>query len=54
MILVALAAPATLAMAQTRKAAPTKSRRIYVFDGGSLNIPDTSPYQLKKEELAPA
>jgi len=26
--------------------------RLYVFDCGSLNIPDTSPYQLKKEELA--
>jgi N-acyl homoserine lactone hydrolase len=52
MILVALVASATLAMAQTRKAEPPKSLRLYVFDGGSLNIPDTSPYQLKKEELA--
>jgi N-acyl homoserine lactone hydrolase len=34
------------------KAALPKSLRLYVFDCGSLNIPDTSPYQLKKEELA--
>ena len=52
MILAALVAPATLAVAQARKAQPPKSLRLYVFDGGSLNIPDTSPYQLKKEELA--
>ena len=35
-----------------RKAQPPKSVRLYVFDCGSLNIPDTSPYQLKPEELA--
>lgn len=29
-----------------------KSVRLYVIDCGILNIPDTSPYQLKKEELA--
>jgi N-acyl homoserine lactone hydrolase len=34
------------------KAQLPKSLRLYVFDCGSLNIPDTSPYQLKKEELA--
>lgn len=39
------------AMSQTRARAP-KSLRLYVFDGGSLNIPDTSPYRLKKEDLA--
>lgn len=33
-------------------AQPPKSLRLYVFDCGSLNIPDTSPYQLKKEDLA--
>jgi N-acyl homoserine lactone hydrolase len=37
---------------QQRKAEPPKSLRLYVFDGGTLNIPDTSPYQLKKEDLA--
>ena len=39
------------AMSQTTARAP-KSLRLYVFDGGSLNIPDTSPYRLKKEDLA--
>src|SRR5690242_19122501 len=38
--------------AQQSKAQPPKILRLYVFDCGSLNIPDTSPYQLKKEELA--
>ncbi len=31
-----------------------KSLRLYVFDCGSLNTPDTSPYQLTKEDLATA
>jgi glyoxylase-like metal-dependent hydrolase (beta-lactamase superfamily II) len=39
-------------IAQQRKPAPPQSARLYVFDCGSLNIPDTSPYQLKKDELA--
>jgi glyoxylase-like metal-dependent hydrolase (beta-lactamase superfamily II) len=43
-----LAATATILFAA---APPPKSLRLYVFDCGSLNIPDTSPYQLKKEEL---
>src|SRR5215468_9126986 len=43
---------ASSAIAQTRAAKPPASLRLYVFDGGSLNIPDTSPYQLKKEDLA--
>ena len=38
--------------AQQRKPAPPQSARLYVFDCGSLNIPDISPYQLKKDELA--
>src|SRR5260221_11665376 len=47
----------TLAYAQPRptqpsKAQPPKTVRLYVLDGGSLNIPDTSPYQLKKEDVA--
>lgn len=33
------------------KPKPVKSLRLYVFDGGTLNIPDTSPYRLKKEDL---
>jgi glyoxylase-like metal-dependent hydrolase (beta-lactamase superfamily II) len=37
---------------QQPKAQPPKSVRLYVFDCGTLDIPDTSAYQLKKEELA--
>jgi N-acyl homoserine lactone hydrolase len=51
-IILAIAASAASAMAQQRKAQPPKSVRLYVFDCGSLNIPDTSPYQLTKEDLA--
>ncbi len=40
------------ASAQAQKAAPPKSVRLYVFDCGRLDIPDTSAYRLKKEELA--
>ena len=50
-ILIALLAAPGLT-AQQRKAQPPKTVRLYVFDCGSLNIPDTSAYQLKKEELA--
>jgi N-acyl homoserine lactone hydrolase len=39
------------AFPQSKSPAP-KSLRLYVLDGGSLNIPDTSPYRLKKEDLA--
>ena len=51
-MLLAILATTTSAVAQLRKAQPPKSVRLYVFDCGSLNIADTSPYQLKKEELA--
>src|SRR5438445_13876812 len=47
-LVLAILAIMPAAMAQQ----PPKSVRLYVFDCGSLNIPDTSPYQLKKEELA--
>jgi len=50
--LAAIAAGAPWAMAQQPRAQAPKSVRLYVFDCGSLNIPDTSPYQLTKEELA--
>ena len=33
-------------------AQPPKTLRLYVFNCGSLNIPDTSPYQLKKEDVS--
>lgn len=39
------------AFSQT-KPNPPKSLRLYVFDGGTLDIPDTSPYRLKVEDLA--
>jgi N-acyl homoserine lactone hydrolase len=51
-MLLAILVCAPFAMAQQRKAQPPASLRLYVFDCGSLNIPDTSPYQLKKEEVA--
>jgi len=51
-ILLTILAIAGSATAQQRKAQPPNSVRLYVFDCGSLNIPDTSNYQLKKEELA--
>ena len=42
---------ASTALSQQKPKAP-KSPRLYVLDGGSLNIPDTAPYRLKKEDLA--
>jgi len=48
----AILAAAPLAMSQQRKAQPPKTLRLYVFDCGSLNIPDTTAYQLTKEDLA--
>src|SRR2546428_10666016 len=51
-VLLSIVAIAVLAAAQQRKAQAPKSVRLYVFDCGKLDIPDTSPYQLKKEELA--
>jgi glyoxylase-like metal-dependent hydrolase (beta-lactamase superfamily II) len=50
--LLAIASSAPFATAAQRHAKPPKSLRLYVFDCGSLNIPDTSPYRLTKEELA--
>lgn len=54
LVLFTILATADSATAQQRKAPSPSSVRLYVFDCGSLNIPDTSPYQLKKEELATA
>ena len=51
-MMLAILVAASSGLGQQRKAQPPKSARLYVFDCGSLNIPDTSPYQLKKEELA--
>ena len=52
LILLAVFGTAPLLAGQPRKAQPPQSVRLYVFDCGSLNIPDTTPYQLKKEEIA--
>lgn len=52
LVMIVALATAPLPVAQQRKAQPPKSVRLYVFDCGTLNIPDTSAYQLKKEELA--
>jgi len=40
------------AVAQPRKAAPPVSVRLYVFDCGQLDIPDISPYQLTRAQIA--
>src|SRR5215467_11843257 len=48
-----LSALAAFSSAQASNAAtPPKSLRLYVFDCGTLEIPDTAPYQLKPEEMA--
>lgn len=51
LILVAVVAAAPVTAAQ-QKAIPPNSVRLYVFDCGKLDIPDVTPYQLKKEEMA--
>jgi len=40
------------AAAQPRKAVPPVSVRLYVFDCGQLDIPDVSPYQLTRADIA--
>jgi glyoxylase-like metal-dependent hydrolase (beta-lactamase superfamily II) len=52
LVMLAIVVSALSAPAQVRKAQPPKSVRLYVFDCGSLNIPDITPYQLTKQELA--
>lgn len=47
----ALLAVVPEAMAQ-QQAHPPTSVRLYVFDCGRLDIPDITPYQLKREEIA--
>jgi N-acyl homoserine lactone hydrolase len=42
----------SLPLAAQHKAKPPKTLRLYVLDGGTLDIPDTSPYGFKKDELA--
>jgi len=43
---------AVLAAAASAAPNPPKSLRLYVLDCGVLDIPDTTPYRLKKEDLA--
>src|SRR5579872_1759350 len=38
--------------AQPGKAQAPKTLRLYVFDCGSLNIPDTAPYHLTRDQVA--
>ena len=51
LMLVAILATSPAGMAQQR-AQPPSSVRLYVFDCGRLDIPDVTPYQLKKEDMA--
>ncbi len=51
-LLLSFGASAQTQKALPSKAQPPKSLRLYVFDCGRLDIPDTSAYRLKKEELA--
>jgi glyoxylase-like metal-dependent hydrolase (beta-lactamase superfamily II) len=48
----AILAASPMAMAQQGKAQPPNSLRVYVLDCGRLDIPDVTPYQLKKEDMA--
>jgi N-acyl homoserine lactone hydrolase len=50
-MMAAILAASPMAMAQ-RKAQPPNSLRVYVLDCGRLDIPDVTPYQLKKEDMA--
>ena len=50
-IMTAILAASPIAMAQ-QKPSPPNSLRLYVFDCGRLDIPDVTPYQLKKEDMA--
>jgi len=51
-LMLAIVTTGLMVVAQQRKAQPPKSLRLYVFDCGKLDIPDITPYQLKKEEMA--
>lgn len=51
-LILGLALAVSSSPAQTGHAQPPKSLRVYVFNCGSLAIPDTTPYRLKKQDLA--
>src|ERR1700675_2828511 len=48
LMLVAILATSPAGAAQQVKAQPPNALRLYVFDCGKLDIPDVTPYQLKK------
>lgn len=50
-LIVLLCVTSALTSAQQRKAQPPPSVRLYVFDCGTLDIPDISPYQLTRAEI---
>jgi len=50
-IMAAVLAASPVGIAQPRKAQPPNALRLYVFDCGRLDIPDVTPYQLKKEDI---
>jgi N-acyl homoserine lactone hydrolase len=51
-LVVLLCVTSALAGAQQRKAQPPRVVRLYVFDCGKLDIPDITPYQLTRAEIA--
>jgi len=51
-LIVLLCVASALTNAQQRQAQPPSSVRLYVFDCGKLDIPDISPYQLTRAEIA--
>ena len=51
-LIVLLCVTSALTSAQQRKAQSPSSVRLYVFDCGKLDIPDISPYQLTRAEIA--
>jgi N-acyl homoserine lactone hydrolase len=51
-LIVVLCVTSALTSAQQRKAQPPSSVRLYVFDCGKLDIPDITPYQLTRAQIA--
>jgi glyoxylase-like metal-dependent hydrolase (beta-lactamase superfamily II) len=51
-LIVLLCVTSALTSAQQRKAQPLRLVRLYVFDCGKLDIPDITPYQLTRAEIA--
>jgi glyoxylase-like metal-dependent hydrolase (beta-lactamase superfamily II) len=51
-VLLCVSSALSITSAQQRKAQPPSSVRLYVFDCGKLDIPDISPYQLTRADIA--